>query len=118
MTRTRGARRTAPGQGGDGGGGGSGGDGGVKAATSVLELSVEDDGPGVSAANRERIFTPFFTTARERGGTGMGLAVVSSLVQAHDGSLSLEPSAQGARFVITLPLWEPAQEPPPASPSP
>lgn len=90
----------------------------AKADASVLELSVEDDGPGISAANRERIFTPFFTTARERGGTGMGLAVVSSLVQAHDGSLSLEPTDQGARFVITLPLWEPGQEPTPEPPSP
>lgn len=92
---------------------------GEREASPVVEISVEDDGPGISAANRERVFAPFFTTARERGGTGMGLAVVSSLVQAHDGKLTLEPRERGAKFVITLPLWErSAREDAPATSSP
>ncbi len=39
----------------------------------VVEITVQDDGPGVSASDSDRIFTPFFTTARKSGGTGLGL---------------------------------------------
>lgn len=67
-------------------------------------LVIEDDGPGISPANAERIFTPFFTTARKQGGTGLGLSIVRSLVAAHGGTITLVPSRQGARFEIRLPL--------------
>lgn len=67
-------------------------------------LVVEDDGPGISAANAARIFTPFFTTARKQGGTGLGLSIVHSLVAAHGGSVTLAPSGRGARFEVRLPL--------------
>lgn len=61
---------------------------------------ISDDGPGVSPANQERIFAPFFTTARKKGGTGLGLAIVRSLVSAYGGVLTLLPSAKGAVFEI------------------
>ncbi|MEM7269269.1 MAG: HAMP domain-containing sensor histidine kinase [Pseudomonadota bacterium] len=68
------------------------------------EIIVEDDGPGVSPANRERLFEPFFTTRRETGGTGMGLPIIRALLAARDGEIALEPGAEGARFRISLPI--------------
>ncbi|WP_299550686.1 HAMP domain-containing sensor histidine kinase [uncultured Tateyamaria sp.] len=69
---------------------------------SVAGLDVWDDGPGVSPGNRDRIFDPFFTTRRERGGTGMGLNIVRSLVQARGGQIALQEEGEGARFLITF----------------
>lgn len=72
----------------------------------AVELRVDDNGPGVSAALRERIFEPFFSV--RSGGTGLGLPVARSVAEAHQGSLRLEsPPAGGARFVLRLP-WLPA----------
>ncbi|HEY5264099.1 MAG TPA: ATP-binding protein [Steroidobacteraceae bacterium] len=68
------------------------------------QIVVSDNGPGVPASIRERIFEPFFTT-RTRG-TGIGLAIVKSVVEAHHGSVSLAESAgdaTGATFIIDLP---------------
>jgi two-component system sensor histidine kinase PilS (NtrC family) len=65
-------------------------------------LSVEDDGPGIPAAELSRIFTPFFTT--KAGGTGLGLAVVQRIVDAHGGSVEVDSGpGRGARFTIRLP---------------
>ena len=74
----------------------------ARRAGDTVEIVVADDGPGISPANASRIFTPFFTTARERGGTGLGLSIVRSLLAAHGGSIRLEPGP-GARFVVTIP---------------
>ncbi|TFL18657.1 sensor histidine kinase [Jannaschia formosa] len=46
-------------------------------------LTVSDDGPGVTDGNAPRLFDPFFTTKRVEGGTGMGLAIVRALLEAH-----------------------------------
>lgn len=72
-----------------------------------IHLTFADDGHGVSLANRSMIFTPFFTTRREEGGTGLGLDVVKSLLEAHDGTISLhgtEPRTDhtGAIFQVSL----------------
>jgi signal transduction histidine kinase len=72
-------------------------------APTKITLLVEDDGAGVSEANLSRIFTPFFTTARERGGSGLGLSIVRSLVQAHGGSIEHVPGRGGAAFRVTIP---------------
>jgi two-component system sensor histidine kinase PilS (NtrC family) len=65
-------------------------------------LSVEDDGPGIAPAVAGRIFTPFFTTKAK--GTGLGLAVVQRIVDAHGGSVSVQSTpGAGARFVVRLP---------------
>jgi two-component system sensor histidine kinase FlrB len=66
-----------------------------------LRIVVADDGPGISAANVETVFAPFFTT-KERG-TGLGLAVARAAVAAHGGTLALRPGDGGATFVLTLP---------------
>jgi len=67
-------------------------------------LAVQDDGPGVPSADRERIFEPFFTTGRNAGCTGMGLSIAGALLRAHRGHLALQESAKGARLVLRLPL--------------
>lgn len=66
-------------------------------------LTVSDDGPGVPAADRERLFEPFFTSRRAEGGTGLGLPIARSLLAASRGRLTLLPSDKGARFEIVLP---------------
>ncbi|MDP5362974.1 MAG: ATP-binding protein [Paracoccaceae bacterium] len=58
----------------------------TRAQDSVI---VADNGPGVSAGNRDRIFDPFFTTNRDGGGTGMGLAIVRRILAAHGASITL-----------------------------
>jgi two-component system sensor histidine kinase PilS (NtrC family) len=71
-------------------------------ASGGADLAVEDDGPGVDPADRERIFTPFFTT--KAAGTGLGLATIHRIVDGHGGAVSVEAApGRGARFTIHLP---------------
>ena len=65
-------------------------------------VSVSDDGPGVAAADIERIFEPFFTGRREEGGAGLGLAIARSLLAASGGTIVAERVATGACFRIGL----------------
>lgn len=65
-----------------------------------LELLVQDNGPGISATNAAQLFTPFFTTKREKGGTGLGLTIVQSLLRAHQADIQYRPSPKGACFAI------------------
>jgi two-component system, NtrC family, sensor histidine kinase GlrK len=76
-----------------------------------LQLEVADEGPGVAAEDRERIFEPFFRGQTQPGdgqlpGTGIGLSIVAETVAAHGGRVSLvanAPGERGARFRIELP---------------
>lgn len=61
-------------------------------------LTVEDDGPGISEGNAAQVFEPFFTTRRDIGGTGMGLAIVQTLLLAHGGYIRLEDTETGTKF--------------------
>lgn len=65
-----------------------------------LWMTVEDDGPGISTGNASQVFEPFFTTRRDMGGTGMGLAIVKTLLLAHGGQISLDEVDSGSRFRI------------------
>ncbi|HYE37814.1 sensor histidine kinase [Methylocaldum sp.] len=68
-----------------------------------LEISVSDDGPGISEEIRARIFEPFFTT--RTNGTGLGLAIAEYVVKAHLGRIWCESSPdRGSTFRIQLPL--------------
>jgi signal transduction histidine kinase len=68
-----------------------------------LDLWVADDGPGVPEAHRERVFTPFFTTKDK--GTGLGLATVRKVCEAHRGKVTLQhPPEGGACFKLRIPL--------------
>ena len=71
-----------------------------------LWLRVADNGPGIAADLRERIFTPFFTTKGEGEvqGTGLGLAVARGVAREHGGDLVLEDRPGGASFLLRLPL--------------
>ena len=69
------------------------------------EIRVADNGPGVPMALRERIFEPFFTSRPD--GTGLGLAVVRSVAEAHGGEIhvtGVDDDIAGACFVLRLPL--------------
>ena len=65
-------------------------------------LTVSDDGPGISQGNVGQVFEPFFTTRRDSGGTGMGLAIVQTLLLAHGCRIALiEPDdGKGTKFRI------------------
>lgn len=68
-------------------------------------MSVTDNGPGVPADQRERIFEPFVRLPPSpRGGTGLGLAIVRRTVESHGGTVTCDPSPTGgARFTMRLP---------------
>lgn len=68
-------------------------------------LSIMDEGPGVADTDRERIFEPYISN--KQGGTGLGLAMVRSIIQEHGGTITVSDSpAGGARFDIELPTPE------------
>ncbi len=69
-----------------------------------INFVVKDDGDGISDANRVKIFTPFFTTRRSDGGTGLGLGIVKSIVEAHGGSVEILSFDSGAAFKVSLPV--------------
>jgi len=70
-----------------------------------IEISIIDNGAGISEKNMHLLFEPFFTT--KSGGTGLGLATVYRIIEAHNGTLSVESTAgHGSCFIITLPLPE------------
>lgn len=75
----------------------------------TVEIRVDDDGPGVPAADRQRVFERFVrlddARARDDGGSGLGLAIVRATASAHGGSIRVEDSALGgARFILSLPV--------------
>lgn len=61
----------------------------VSRADSGITLHIGDDGDKISEANRREIFTPFFTTRRDEGGTGMGLGIARAMVVSHGGALDV-----------------------------
>lgn len=71
-------------------------------------LVVEDDGPGVAAEHRARVFDRFYRAdpvrARDGAGTGLGLAIVRSVTEEHGGTVELDEAEGGARFVVRLPV--------------
>lgn len=66
-------------------------------------FAVRDDGRGISPANLPRVFERFFTTGRERGGTGLGLPLVRLICQTHGGDIELTSAPDGTEARITLP---------------
>ncbi|HSO40322.1 MAG TPA: HAMP domain-containing sensor histidine kinase [Labilithrix sp.] len=75
-----------------------------RSGEAMVRIEVEDDGPGVPEALRDRIFDPFVTTKDVGSGTGLGLAVCRGIIEGAGGRISVDATyTQGARFVITLP---------------
>ena len=70
-----------------------------------VQLTIQDDGPGISEENLRRIFDPFFTTKEVGKGTGLGLSLCYGIIKEHGGSIT--PSSrrgEGATFIIELPV--------------
>ncbi len=87
---------------------------------STVELLVDDDGPGIAPADRERVFDRFATLddARRRpdSGTGLGLAIAAAIVAAHAGTIDItDAPGGGARFTVRLPAYRPLPLPLPHS---
>ncbi|WP_369779525.1 ATP-binding protein [Streptomyces sp. R33] len=80
----------------------------VDAARRTAVLEVRDDGPGIAAADRERVFERFTrlddARSRDEGGTGLGLAIARDIATRLGGSLTVEDAPAGARLVARLPL--------------
>jgi two-component system, NtrC family, sensor histidine kinase PilS len=74
---------------------------GVTMPGGAVVVRVSDDGPGIAADVRERLFEPFITT--KPGGSGLGLPVVHRAVEAHRGVVLVDTGAQGTRFTVLLP---------------
>jgi signal transduction histidine kinase len=76
-----------------------------------VRLTVEDTGLGIPPELIERIFEPFFTTWQDAGGTGLGLAVVRTIVTDHGGTVTVASDRErGTRFVVHLPVRERAAD--------
>jgi signal transduction histidine kinase len=74
-------------------------------------LTVSDNGLGIDEASIHRIFDPYFTTKRDNGGTGLGLALINQIVQDHGGRIAVQSEIyKGASFTVYLPLIEENQE--------
>jgi signal transduction histidine kinase len=81
----------------------------VSAADGDAIVTIDDDGPGIPAADRERVFEPFVrleeSRSRDTGGIGLGLAIARTIVRAHGGDIALGDAPEhGLRVTVTLPL--------------
>ena len=80
----------------------------LQTTDATVELTVDDDGPGIDPDDRERVFERFTRLddgrARDAGGLGIGLAIVKAIVEQHGGTVTIDDAPiGGARFVVHLP---------------
>lgn len=85
----------------------------LTAEAGIVKICIDDDGPGIPAAKRDELMQPFsrleVSRSRETGGAGLGLAIVQTLVTAHDGTVSIGDAPKGgARITVTLPRFTPS----------
>ncbi|MAE93409.1 MAG: hypothetical protein CL910_01985 [Deltaproteobacteria bacterium] len=84
-------------------------DAGEDLAGTAVWLRLRDHGPGIDEQRRQEIWSPFFTSKDE--GTGLGLAITKKIIDAHGGTIEVEPAASGgAVFTLTLPKHQPRSE--------
>jgi signal transduction histidine kinase len=83
----------------------------TRQGTDRVEITVQDNGCGIPAANLSRVFDPFFTTKLGKGGSGLGLNIVYNLVhEALGGTITVTSTAgAGACFTVSIPLTAPVQ---------
>lgn len=73
-----------------------------RAAGNVVEISITDNGPGISPDVIDKLFDPYFTTKKK--GSGLGLSICHSIISQHGGTISVSsPDGEGATFTIQLP---------------
>jgi two-component system NtrC family sensor kinase len=72
-----------------------------------IMVTVSDSGPGIPAAEIDRVFNPFYTTKGIGKGTGLGLSVSDGIVREHGGSIRVESAGGGASFIVELPVTVP-----------
>jgi two-component system nitrogen regulation sensor histidine kinase NtrY len=74
-------------------------------AAQLVRVEVADDGPGIPAGERDKLFMPYYSTKKR--GSGLGLAIVNRIVAEHRGAVRVEDNQpHGTRFIIELPLAE------------
>ena len=94
---------------------------GVDSVPGYGQITVADNGPGMTAEQTARVFERFYRTddarSRARGGTGLGLSIAAALVDAHGGTITVDPRphGDGATFRVRLPLATPADDAAPAA---
>jgi signal transduction histidine kinase len=80
---------------------------GLHETEAAVELTVTDDGPGIPADERERIFEPFTRLdthrTRESGGTGLGLAIARDIVRGHGGDIEITDATPGTTITLRIP---------------
>jgi len=91
-----------------------------RAAEGVIQMAVTDQGPGIPAHLRKRVFDKFFRAIRdgdigtdEPSGSGMGLAIAKGIIEAHGGEIWIEPGTDesGLSVVFALPIGDDEAEP-------
>ena len=81
---------------------------GVSFERGAASVRITDDGPGIPAEVRSRMFDPFVTT--KPGGTGLGLPIVHRAIEAHRGLVFVDSGSSGTRFTVLLPRRQPKPE--------
>lgn len=80
----------------------------VQTSQTSLEILVDDNGPGIPAAEREQVFAPFYRIERSRnretGGVGLGLSIARAIIRHHGGDIVLSSNDPGLRAAVVLPL--------------
>ncbi len=74
----------------------------------LFYLTVEDNGCGISKEDQEKIFQPFYQAADNKPGTGIGLSIVNTIIQAHGGTIEVQSEpGKGCMFIVCLPTEQP-----------
>jgi signal transduction histidine kinase len=77
----------------------------IRHLPTAIQISVQDNGPGIPESIKEKVFQPFFTTKPTGQGTGLGLSLAYDIIRAHHGEIQIESSLlnKSTRFLVTLP---------------
>jgi signal transduction histidine kinase len=77
----------------------------TKSVGDKIEISINDNGPGIPDSIKEKIFQPFFTTKPTGQGTGLGLSMSYDIVKAHGGEIKVDSAlGRGTMFIVSLPV--------------
>lgn len=83
----------------------------VREEAGAVEVSITDNGPGISPDVQERVFDKFFRADAQRGGSGLGLTMVKAIIEAHSGDVRCESvQGQGTNFIVRLPITGPTEK--------